>query len=427
MKKFLPVFLSVLFAGLVLGLCGCDSGNKTSQIPIERIRVLQGDNQTTLPGEKFDKALRFELLGPQKRGLLGGKGEPTPLPERKVRIVPTEGSQLIPESDLCITDAAGMIQLQLGAGKKVGDHYLELIPEDAPDKKLLLRYSVGAKLSGGGQETAAGTVAREKIAVKIVDSNGNPAQNVPVYFSFGATPEGGNSKASLSPEIARTDKDGVAKTNVKMGKASGSYLVNVEVADPEQGIFMRGQQVELFGFNLWTVLFSVAGGLALFVFGMQLMGDGLQKIAGENMRKILQFFSRNGVVAVFAGTVVTAIIQSSSATTVMVIGFINAGMLSLTQAIGIIFGANIGTTVTAQIISFNLSGLAMPAIILGFLMTISKRESSASPVQFSISGSSVISSETTRNGQSSNPNPLRYLYLAKISVSGCPKHTRTQP
>ncbi|HCH85381.1 MAG TPA: sodium-dependent phosphate transporter, partial [Lentisphaeria bacterium] len=87
---------------------------------------------------------------------------------------------------------------------------------------------------------------------------------------------------------------------------------------------------------------------------MELMGDGIQKIAGENMKKVLQFFARNGIVAVLAGTLVTAVIQSSSATTVMVIGFINAGLLNLSQAIGIIFGANIGTTVTAQIISFNL-------------------------------------------------------------------------
>ena len=106
---------------------------------------------------------------------------------------------------------------------------------------------------------------------------------------------------------------------------------------------------------------------------MKLMGDGIQKVAGENMKKILQFFARNGIVAVLAGTLVTAVIQSSSATTVMVIGFINAGLLTLTQAIGIIFGANVGTTVTAQIISFNLSGLALPAITLGFLITLSKK------------------------------------------------------
>ncbi|MDD5597393.1 MAG: Na/Pi cotransporter family protein, partial [Victivallaceae bacterium] len=102
------------------------------------------------------------------------------------------------------------------------------------------------------------------------------------------------------------------------------------------------------------------------------MSDGLQKVAGEKMKQILHFFTSNRFVAVLAGTLITAVIQSSSATTVMVIGFVNAGLLNLIQAIGIIFGANIGTTVTAQIISFKLSGLALPAITLGLLIMFFK-------------------------------------------------------
>ncbi|UKI30904.1 MAG: Na/Pi symporter [Lentisphaeria bacterium] len=145
------------------------------------------------------------------------------------------------------------------------------------------------------------------------------------------------------------------------------------MVDPDAGFLIRSKTIKLLGFNLWAVVIAVLGGLTLFIFGMKLMGDGIQKVAGENMKKILQFFARNGIVAVLAGTLVTAVIQSSSATTVMVIGFINAGLLTLTQAIGIIFGANVGTTVTAQIISFNLSGLALPAITLGFLITLSKK------------------------------------------------------
>ncbi|MBO5723849.1 MAG: Na/Pi cotransporter family protein, partial [Lentisphaeria bacterium] len=104
-----------------------------------------------------------------------------------------------------------------------------------------------------------------------------------------------------------------------------------------------------------------------------LMSGGLQRVSGENMKKLLQFFSKNGFIAVCAGTFVTAVIQSSSATTVMVIGFINAGLLTLRQSIGIIFGANIGTTITAQIISFKLDGLALPAIAAGFLVMLSKK------------------------------------------------------
>ena len=113
---------------------------------------------------------------------------------------------------------------------------------------------------------------------------------------------------------------------------------------------------------------NVFGGLAIFIYGMKLMSDGLNKAAGERMRNILRFFAANRFVAILSGTLVTAVIQSSSASTVMVIGFVNAGLLNLVQAIGIIFGANIGTTVTAQLVAFDVGWLIMPAIIAGLLM-----------------------------------------------------------
>lgn len=116
------------------------------------------------------------------------------------------------------------------------------------------------------------------------------------------------------------------------------------------------------------MLFNILGGLAIFVFGMKMMSDGLHVIAGERMRSVLRLFSANRFVAILSGTAVTAVIQSSSASTVMVIGFVNAGLLTLVQAIGIIFGANIGTTVTAQLVAFNISTVIMPAIILGLLL-----------------------------------------------------------
>ena len=119
---------------------------------------------------------------------------------------------------------------------------------------------------------------------------------------------------------------------------------------------------------------QVLGGLAIFIFGMQLMSDGLHRAAGEKMRSILRMFSANPLVAVASGAAVTCVIQSSSASTVMVIGFINAGLLSLVQAMGLIFGANIGTTITAQLVAFNISWIIMPAIIAGLLMSFIKSQ-----------------------------------------------------
>ncbi len=123
------------------------------------------------------------------------------------------------------------------------------------------------------------------------------------------------------------------------------------------------------------LLLNVFGGLAIFIYGMKLMSDGLHKAAGERMRTILRFFASNRFVAILSGTLVTAVIQSSSASTVMVIGFVNAGLLNLTQSIGIIFGANIGTTVTAQLVAFNIQWIIMPAIIVGLLMSFVNKPS----------------------------------------------------
>ena len=117
--------------------------------------------------------------------------------------------------------------------------------------------------------------------------------------------------------------------------------------------------------NILQLATTVLGGLALFIYGMGLMSEGLTQIAGSRMKAVLGYVTRNRVFAILAGAGVTAVIQSSSATTVMTVGFVNAGLLSLQQAIGVVFGANIGTTVTGQLVSFNLDDLALPAIVFG--------------------------------------------------------------
>ncbi len=117
-----------------------------------------------------------------------------------------------------------------------------------------------------------------------------------------------------------------------------------------------------------SVIFQTLGGLGLFIFGMRIMSDGLKKVAGKKLRAVLSAVSSNRVIACVTGTVITSIIQSSSATSVMVVGFVDAGLLTLTQAVGVIFGANIGTTVTAQLIAFNISNYALPTIAAGVLL-----------------------------------------------------------
>jgi phosphate:Na+ symporter len=113
------------------------------------------------------------------------------------------------------------------------------------------------------------------------------------------------------------------------------------------------------------LIFGLIGGIGLFFIGMRFMSEGLQKAAGDRMRRILETLTNNRVVAVFVGLTVTAIIQSSSATSVMTVSFVNAGLMTLNQAIGVVLGANIGTTITAQIIAFKIHHYALPAIGFG--------------------------------------------------------------
>lgn len=117
--------------------------------------------------------------------------------------------------------------------------------------------------------------------------------------------------------------------------------------------------------DLQSIIFMFLGGLGIFLFGIKFMGDGLQKVAGDRLRDILDKFTSNPIMGVIAGIIVTIALQTSTGTTVLTIGLVNAGFMTLKQAIGVIMGANIGTTVTAFIIGFKIQAYALPIIALG--------------------------------------------------------------
>ena len=130
---------------------------------------------------------------------------------------------------------------------------------------------------------------------------------------------------------------------------------------------------------MFLQLFTLLGALGMFLYGMNLMSAGLQKTAGDRLRRILEAMTSNSFKSVLTGLTITTVIQSSSATTVMVVGFVNAGLLALNQAVGVIMGANIGTTITAWLISLlgfkaDISILAVPLMAVGFVLSISKSE-----------------------------------------------------
>lgn len=173
--------------------------------------------------------------------------------------------------------------------------------------------------------------------------------------------------------------------------------------------------------EIGSMLMQLAGGLGLFLFGMKLMGDGLEMAAGSKLRGMIERLTKNKYMGALIGLVVTAVIQSSSATTVMVVGFVNAGLMNLAQAVGVIMGANIGTTVTGVMIAINLTAIAPLAVFIGVVMISFIKRSSIKHIGQIIAGFGILfmgmkmmstameplsQSETFSNMMTSFSNPL---------------------
>ena len=139
-----------------------------------------------------------------------------------------------------------------------------------------------------------------------------------------------------------------------------------------------------------TTIFMLLGGLGFFLYGMKLMSEGLEKAAGAKMRSILEFFTKNRFIGMIVGIIFTAVIQSSNATTVMVVSFVNSGLMSLMQASGVIRGANIGTTITGQLIAFNLSDIAPLVVIIGVVMVMFCKKQSIKKIGEVILGFGIL-------------------------------------
>jgi len=384
-----PLRAACAMALLVLALILSGGCQPTAETVVAKIRVRQGAQQLGQPGQKCEVPLQIEVLGPERRGALGGKARRAPIPGVRVVASPASAdSGLAVASPEGTSDAAGSVRFPITLGKTTGDQYVTVHCPDFPDvAPIIVRFISGVTVKGGSQEIAAGDSLPESVRIHVTDSTGSPLTNVPVFFHLATA----GTKAKLSNERTTTDENGVAAVNLKTDpQRTGRYDIIAEVSDPEHGLAVRGIPIAVLAMNRLHLLIGVLGGLGIFIFGMKLMSDGLQQTAGDRLKAILQFFTRNRLTAVFAGCVVTALIQSSSACTVMVVGFVNAGLLNLTQSLGIIFGAAIGTTVTAQMVSFKLDGIALPAIIIGVVMLLSTRRSYAQGVANTILGFGLL-------------------------------------
>ncbi len=228
--------------------------------------------------------------------------------------------------------------------------------------------------SGDNQYQKVNVRLVEPVRVKLLDEEHNPVPGYTVQFQIISQPKKTEGFTILN-ESAVTDTNGIAMTDILLGSKQGDYQVAARI---EGSI---GHDLQVFTFhsrkNNWVfmLIIGLLGGLGLFLLGMDMLSEGMKKSAGDKMRTILGSLTKNRILALGLGTFVTMIVQSSSATSVMLVGFVNSKLMKFRRTIGIILGANIGTTFTAQLIAFNLSEYALLMIAVGFaFLYFSKRQ-----------------------------------------------------
>ena len=155
-------------------------------------------------------------------------------------------------------------------------------------------------------------------------------------------------------------------------------------------LFASSSSNDAEGFSFFLIIVGLFGGLGMFLYGMEMMSDGMKMTAGNRMRAILKKLTSNRFIAVFVGAFITMIIQSSSATTVMLGSFVNSGLLNFVQALGVILGSSIGSTVTAQIVAFKVTDYALLLIAVGSIMTLFSKKDTAKHIGFVILGFGLL-------------------------------------
>ncbi len=256
--------------------------------------------------------------------------------------------------------------------------------------------SSAAAAEGPSIQTIRGTghfqmVSSEVQLEALVTRNGDPAPGEKVIFWIVADPAKPDKmkKETTTPatflvsgrEIpdggirvveVTTDQAGVAVIPFLLGSKSGTYQVQASL----DGLCGQPALFSIEAGQLPILIITLLGGLGMFIFGMNLMGDTLQRWAGAKMRSILSFFTRNRVVGLISGIIITFVLQSSSACTVLLVGFVNSGLMTLAQTIGVILGADIGTTLTVQLIAFDVGQFALAFVFVGFVCIFFTKNSS---------------------------------------------------
>ena len=246
---------------------------------------------------------------------------------------------------------------------------------------LLAAEQYTVQESGNSQNGKIKTLLEEPLRIRVTDSRRQPVAGVAVEFEIssdegtlafpfeGEDPlilQGDSVSGAFSAVLILTDSDGYAAISLMLGSSTSNNKVKARVLLPdgsEERVHFSALAVDL-----QSIIFQVLGGLAIFLLGMKMMSESLQNVAGNRMRNILKKVTSNRMLGLMAGALMTAVIQSSSATSVIAVSFVNSGLIVLRQAVGVIIGANIGTTITGQLIAFKLTHYALPIVAIGFSM-----------------------------------------------------------
>ncbi len=254
----------------------------------------------------------------------------------------------------------------VASGPASAAHQLQAVAQEIHPDRARIEIE-----SGNNQSVLAGGTAKP-VEIKLLDASGTPVVGAKIIFIVASKPSGAK-EFELSEKKIVTNPIGAAIFHPGKINDAGNYSI-LAMLEGDQSVY------SYINFNVndesWIMylIFGLFGGLGMFLFGMNLGADGLQKIAGKKMKEILGTFTNNRYMGVLTGILVTAVTQSSSATTVMLVGFVNASLMTISQTLSVIFGANIGTTITVQLIAFEISHFALLMVGVGFLLKYSKNK-----------------------------------------------------
>ncbi|MGQ9677913.1 MAG: Na/Pi cotransporter family protein [bacterium] len=222
-------------------------------------------------------------------------------------------------------------------------------------------------ISGNAQVAEAGNELPRPITVQVLRA-GKPVAGQPVRFSLLSEPEANQlyqgKPARVADTLVLTDRLGFARTRVQLGTGAGDYRIRAMTNGKELVFSLRGLPRRWY---LVTIV-EIIGGLALFLFGLYYGSKGLRRLAGNRLREALFTLTKNRLLGLLVGIVITAIFQSSTAVTCLLISLASSGLITLTQSLGVLLGADIGTTITVQLLSFKIFEYALLVVFFGFLL-----------------------------------------------------------